>query len=263
MKIKYKMIICISVFIFSFSLFSIYNWYNEKKEINKINLNIKKVSKEKEILSEKLINPPIDLTDSYYNYINKNLLNIDIKELKKNNNDIIGFLKVGGTLIDSAVVQTIDNEFYLNHSIDKKENKAGAIFADFRNDFINFDKNNIIYGHGRLDKIMFGSLKNVLNNSWYQNKDNHLIYLSTENDNTLWQIISVYKVEKEKYYIKTHFRNKDEYYNFLKVISDRSIYDFHTSLNTKDKILTLSTCSGDGNKRIVVHAKLIKKETIN
>ena len=109
---------------------------------------------------------------------------------------------------------------------------------------------------------MFGTLLEALNYNWYINKDNHIIRISTENENSLWQIISVYKISVESYYIKTKFINEEEYQEFLNTIVNRSIHDFKTKYDTNDKILTLSTCYSN-DIRMVVHAKLIKKETKN
>jgi sortase B len=106
---------------------------------------------------------------------------------------------------------------------------------------------------------MFGSLKNTLKNSWYQNSDNHIIRLSTEIENSMWQIFSVYTIPETNDYIQTNFTNNEEFKNFTNLLIGRSIYNFNTSITENDYILTLSTCHKT-NERIVVHAKLIKKE---
>lgn len=79
-----------------------------------------------------------------------------------------------------------------------------------------------------------------------------------ENENTLWQIFSVYKIKTETYYITTNFNSDNEYVEFLNTIKGRSLYNFNTNLNISDKILTLSTCYSD-TERTVVHARLIKR----
>ena len=109
---------------------------------------------------------------------------------------------------------------------------------------------------------MLGTLKNVLEDSWYQDKKNHIIKLSTPKENTIWQIFSVYIIQKESYYITTHFSN-NTFSSFIDTLLSRSKFQFDTEVNTNDKILTLSTCKNNFGKRIVVHAKLIKKETKN
>ena len=47
---------------------------------------------------------------------------------------------------------------------------------------------------------------------------------------------------------------------FIDNIKSRSIYDFKEDVSKDNKILTLSTCTDDGTKRIVIHAKMIKAE---
>jgi sortase B len=107
---------------------------------------------------------------------------------------------------------------------------------------------------------MFGSLKNTLKNSWLNNKENHVIKLSSEKENTLWQIFSIYHIPTTNDYIQVQFNDNNEFMDWTSMLTDRSINNFNTVVGENDKILTLSTCYGDDEK-LVVHAKLIKKET--
>ena len=145
-------------------------------------------------------------------------------------------------------------------SFDGTYNVAGWLFADYKSDFNKFEKNTVIYGHGRVEEVMFGSLDKVLDESWYTNKENQIIKLSTEKKNTLWQIVSIYTIPSESYYLTHTFENDDSYQKFLDTMLSRSIYDFQTDLNTSDKLLTLSTCLDFNGNRIVVQAKLIKEQ---
>ena len=188
------------------------------------------------------------------------MLSVDFSNLKQKNNDTIGWIKVNGTNINYPVVQTTKKYYYFNHAYDKSKNSAGWIYADYRNDMVHFDKNTIIYGHGRLDTTMFGSLKNILSSNWYQNKNNYIVKFSTETENTLWQVFSIYSIKAESYYITTQFSTDQYYQTFLTTIEQRSQVPFSTSLTTNDKILTLSTCKDNDKNRIVLHAKLIKLE---
>ncbi len=130
---------------------------------------------------------------------------------------------------------------------------------DYRNNPENFDTNTIIYGHNRFNKTMFGWLKNTIKDKWFNNKTNHIIKLSTLNNNSLWQIFSIYYISTTNDYLITNFNNEIEYTIFLRNIINRSIFDFKTDVNNNDKILTLSTCNGSKEK-LVLHAKLIKIE---
>ena len=61
-------------------------------------------------------------------------------------------------------------------------------------------------------------------------------------------------------YLQTSFSNDTEYQDFLDMIKNRSSYTFNTSVSTTDNILTLSTCFNTVNDKLVMHAKLIKKQ---
>ena len=108
----------------------------------------------------------------------------------------------------------------------------------------------------------FGTLKELLEDSYYQ-KDTHYIYLYTENKNYVFEVFSVYTIQKETYYLKKDFTSDKEYEKFLTILQNRSKYSFPTIVTNQDKIITLPTCSGN-NDRTVVHAKLIyEKEKKN
>ena len=247
------------------SLFNIFLW-NKDNKANENNLKDIKENTEIKIVKDndntEFINKPLDENDDYWYYSTFDLIDVDLKKLKEKNNDTVGWLNVNNTNINYPFVKSSDNDYYLHHSFDKSYNNAGWVFLDYRNNKNLTDKNNIIYGHHRVNNTMFTSLLNTLNQSWYTNKDNHIIRISLENENSLWQIISVYKIPVESYYITTKFNDDNEFITFLDTISKRSIYNFNYNVNKDDIILTLSTCYDD-NTRVVVHAKLIKIEKKN
>lgn len=170
---------------------------------------------------------------------------------------LCGWIKVDGTDIDYPFVQTTDNSYYLNHSFTKEENKSGWIFLDYRNNINNLDKNTIIYGHSRYDSSMFGSLRNALKKSWFNNTENREIHLYTKAGDSIWQIISVYHLPNTTDYLATSFKDRNEFNSFIKLIKNRSVFDFGIDINEDDKIITLSTCYRL-NDRMVMHGKLIK-----
>ena len=182
-------------------------------------------------------------------------IDLDLNNLKSINSDTVAYLKVESTNINYPVVQSNDNEYYLNHSFNKNKNQEGWIFLDYRNNINDLDNNTIIYGHNRLTGTMFGTLKNLLNKS-YQESTNHYIYLTTENNNYVFEVFSTYITSNESYYLKKTFKDNNEYLEFLNTLKSRSTYNFNIELNSNDKIITLSTCSGS-NDRMVVHSKLI------
>lgn len=211
----------------------------------------------------KIIEQPVKVpkANPYWDYIKMNMINVDFTELKKINNDVKGWIQVNGTNINYPFVQASDNKYYLNHSFNKTLNYAGWVFLDYRNNLTN-NKNTIIYAHGRLDKTMFGSLRNILSSGWLNNTDNYVVKLSTEKENTLWQVFSVYHIPTTSDYIQTEFSSDDEFLQLITKLKDRSMFNFNTDVNSNDNILTLSTCYSDTEK-VVLHAKLIKKSDNN
>ncbi len=245
------------IIIFVISFIHIILYLNEsnktKKQIKEIkeDIEIKETDENTEIIEseEKEENP-------YWDFIKLNLKDVDLTKLKEQNKDTIGWIEVKGTNVNYPFVQTSDNEYYLTHSFNKTNNSAGWVFMDYRNNIKNLDKNTIIYAHGRYDNTMFGTLKNMFSKKWLNNKNNYLINISTDSSNTMWQIFSMYKINTTSEYLKVNFTESD-FNNYINLIKNRSEYNFDTSVNTNDKILTLSTCYNNDIK-IVVHAKLIK-----
>ncbi len=267
-KLKWKNIILILMFLILFitlniSIYNIIKWKLDSnktnEEINTIqeNANIEEVKDNKgtEIIKQA---KKIPKENPYWDYIKMNMIDVNFDNLKKINNDVVGWIKVNGTNINYPFVQSKDNKYYLTHSFSKSYNNAGWVFLDYRNNNIN-NRNTIIYAHGRTDKTMFGTLRKVLNNGWINNTNNYVIKISTEKENSLWQIFSIYHIPTTNDYLQTEFKDEREYQRFLNILKNRSNHNFNTSITSNDTILTLSTCYNDSEK-MVVHAKLIKKQ---
>lgn len=267
-KIRFKKWVIVVFMLFflailSFSGYKMYEWYKDNQEVKNIKDKVvddTNVKEKEDNENTENINPPVNEADDYWDYIKMSLLEVDFDELLAKNSDTVGWIQVKGTNINYPIVQTTNNDYYLTHAFDKTTNDAGWVFMDYRNDAVNFNQNTIIYAHSRYNGTMFGSLKNILNSSWYTNKENHIIRLSTPSENTMWQVFSVYTIPKESYYITTSFSTDESYSEFLNTIKGRSEVDFSGTVNTGDKVLTLSTCKDNFGNRVVMHAKLIKKE---
>lgn len=242
---KKKRILNIVIYLILFlvlicSGFKLYFWYKDKKNNDETTEQLKNNVKLEKIKNDNSNNEK---------YI------VDFKKLKSENSDVVAYIKVNNTNIEYPIVKTSNNNFYLNHSFDKSKNSRGWIFADYKNKFDNTDKNIVIYGHNMRDGSMFGSLKNILNEEWYNNTENMNITFLTENGNYIYKVFSIYKIESEDYYIKTDFSTDNEYQKFLNIIKERSIKNFVVNVNVDDKILTLSTCANNNKYRVVLHAK--------
>lgn len=244
------------------SLFNIIKWKIEAKTTNNQIETAQKVVKPVEIIDNDKIEiieqEKVPLDDPYWEYVQMNLIDVDFNDLKNINPSTIGWIQVNGTNINYPFVQTNDNKYYLNHSFNKSKNSAGWVFMDYRNNISVLDKNTIIYAHGRLDNTMFGSLKNILTSGWLNNKNNYIVKLSTEYENNLWQVFSIYKIKTTNDYLQISFISNESFLEFTNKLIKRSNFNFNTKVNENDKILTLSTCYNEKEK-VVLHAKLIKR----
>ena len=201
---KKKRILNIAIYLILFLIlicsgFKLYFWYKDKKNNDETTEQLKNNVKLEKIKKDNSNNEK---------YI------VDFKKLKSENSDVVAYIKVNNTNIEYPIVKTSNNNFYLNHSFDKSKNSRGWIFADYKNKFDNTDKNIVIYGHNMRDESMFGSLKNILNEEWYNNAENKNITFLTEKENYIYKVFSIYKIESEDYYIKTNFKNDEDYEKF-------------------------------------------------
>ena len=262
-NVLFLIILFVSIVCIVYSTYKILTWKKENEEIDKILEKIidvtKPIEKEDTKQVEYIEKGEIPKTDPFWQFKDMNLLHVDFQELKNINSKTVGWIEVKGTNVNMPYVQTSNNSYYLNHSFDNSYNSAGWAFLDYRNNKKELDKNNIIYAHGRKNGSMFGSLRNLLKKDWQSDKSNYVIRTSTEFENTLWQIISVYYLPTTNDYIQVIFKDNDDFLKFIKLIINRSMFNFNTMVNENDKILTLSTCYSSSEK-LVVHAKLIKKE---
>lgn len=196
------------------------------------------------------------------NIINSYNINYNqvFSELADINNDTVGWITVNNTKVNYPVVQSIDNDYYLKHDFHKQKNSYGWIYMDYRNNIFNLSNNTIILGHNLKNGMMFGTLRYVINESWYKNEENQIITFNTKVKNMKWKIFSIYRIPVTNDYMYANFANLDEFQSFIDTIKSRSIYDFNTEVTKEDHILTLSTCANGSSQRLVIHAVLLKDE---
>lgn len=262
-KIFTSILIFLISILLIFSVYKIINWFKDNKNTNDIENDLSNIEITEVIDNEntEIVNEPEDEFDPYWDYIKIPLMSVDFNELEEKNKNTVGWIFVNNTNINYPVLQGKNNSYYLNVSFDEEYSDAGWIFMDYRNNKNLEDRNTVIYGHSRKNMSLFGTLRNVVKNSWYTDNDNYIVKYSNKNENTLWQVFSTYTIEAEDYYIKTNFNSDSEYETWINDMKKRSVFDYKTSVSKNDKTLTLSSCYTSDGIRVVLHAKLIKKET--
>ena len=180
------------------------------------------------------------------------------------NKRLIGWVKIDDTYIDYPVLQTVNNDYYLNHNFDQEEDKNGSIFLDKDCSIYPRSTNLILYGHHMRSGRMFGQLNKYSSEKFY--KEHKYIQFDTIYEKGTYEVMYVFrsKIYEEseivfKYYQFTDAVSETEYESNMKQMADMSLYDTGVNAEYGDELLTLSTCdyyTSDG--RFVVVAKKIR-----
>lgn len=189
---------------------------------------------------------------------------IQLEELQKENEEIIGWIEIAETNINLPVCQAQDNSYYLTHNYKKEKATSGALFLD--KDF-NLDKpstNYLIYGHRNKNGTMFEDLIKYKDEQFF--KSHPTIKFTTTKEDTEYQIIAVffsrvyYKDEQNvfRYYQFVNAESETEYNEYISNCKKASIYDTGATAEYGEQLLTLSTCEysqEDGRFAIVAKKK--------
>lgn len=171
-----------------------------------------------------------------------------------NNTDIIAELSIENTDLVTPVVKGSDNEYYLNHLLDKSRNSLGSVFLDYRNDID--DRKILIYGHNSENVYTeFHLLENYLDEEYYYNHDD--ITLKTVDNTYNYKIFSVYIATTNLQHVNLNFTDT-EYYEHLNWLKNNSIYDTGVTIEPDSEILVLQTCYFDiDNSYVIIAAKKV------
>ena len=177
-------------------------------------------------------------------------INVDFEALQKLNDDVVAWIYCPDTKINYPVLQTGNNDYYLNHLLDGTYNINGSIFMDYRNESDFTDGNTLIYGHHMQSGAMFASLTKYKDQSRY---DAHpYIYVLTPTQNYRLELFAGCIVDCYSPVFSTEMTD-DLIAEFMK----NSKFD---SVVTKPTgpVVTLSTCTYEyDDARFVVLGQLV------
>jgi len=173
-----------------------------------------------------------------------------LKELQKENSDIVAWIEIENSKINYPVLQGKDNEFYMTHTYKKEYSKDGSLFLDKNYDWNKPSTNLLIYGHNNIgSKEMFVDLMNYKDEEYYNN--HKTIRFTTAQEDAEYEIIAVfksrvyYKSEKDvfRYYFFIDAENEQEFNEYVENSKEASLYNIEATAEYGDQLLTLSTCS--------------------
>lgn len=242
-----------------YEIYSIYNEYNETQNIynditgqvvslrNAEDIEVIKIDKETSINKPKL--------DSTSKSVATVPITVDFDKLFEINPDIVGWIYCEDTVINYPIVQSDNNTYYLKHLFDGEHNKSGSLFMDCRCSSQFSDNNSIIYGHNMKDGSMFASIVGYQAQQYYD--EHSVMYLLTPTKNYALNIFSGYITGSDSKSFSIGFNSESDYKEYLTAAIKNSNFRSNVRVTSKDKLITLSTCSYEfTNARYVVHAVL-------
>ena len=183
-------------------------------------------------------------------------ITVDLEKLKLSYPDATGWLYCPSTPIHYPVMQSADNDYYLSRLPDGKKNPAGSLFVDcrFSSDFSGFGQ--IIYGHNMKNDTMFGTLLDYRNEDYFKNHP-FLFYFTDSGIFRVELFAGVHTTSDSDFYVLPEEENERNQY--VKNAVKRSVFSSDIKVSGEDKILVLSTCSGNANekKRFALMGKLV------
>ena len=187
----------------------------------------------------------------------KEMETMDLTALRDVNEDVLGWIEIPGTKLAYPLMEGLDNQYYLNHTWEKKPNQAGSVFLERVNQKDLSDFHTIIYGHRQLDGSMFGSLK------YYEEKahwaEHPYVYILNDTGVHRYEIFAAYEAAVGSRTYQVGFADDNSKQAFLDYCVDSSDIETGVIPTLEDKILTLSTCTaaGSNSSRWVVQARLV------
>ena len=189
---------------------------------------------------------------------------VDFEKLQQVNGDVCGWIYVEALDgVNYPMVRGEDNSYYLHMTYEKNYNFAGTIFLDFENKRDFSDCNTIIYGHNMKNGSMFGQLKRFTTTAETYKKSKYF-WIFTPEASYRYEIISAYTtaVDSDTYTLfKGPGSEFEEYLTKIRSylqIPEQGKPDKEPDI--MDKIVTLSTCTGDYSTRYVVQG--VRVDTI-
>ena len=182
---------------------------------------------------------------------------IDFTAAQAMNPDVYGWIWIPGTNVDYPILQseTEPDDYYLNHTIEKKEGLPGTIYTEKYNSKEFTDPVTIIYGHDMKNGSMFADLHLYEDQAFFD--ANPYIYIYLPNQTLKYRVFATV-VFDDRYLMESYnFTYPDDFQKYLDEL--RSSINGHVNMDVnvtqETGIITLSTCIATSpNERWMVNA---------
>ena len=176
------------------------------------------------------------------------IANPGLQELREQNADFVGWLRIEGTIVDYPVMKSpeSDPEYYLWRGFDGEESSSGCLFigagCDADSDVF------VIYGHNMSNDTMLGTLDDFADYAFAN--EHQTIGFATPTENRRYRVFAAFqsKVYAEgeegfRYYEEVGSADEEAYGRIVQAMRDISLIDIKNAPTWPAQILLLSTCS--------------------
>lgn len=183
---------------------------------------------------------------------------IRFEELREINPDIVGWLKIEGTEIDYPIVQTGNNDTYLNTDFEGKKSLAGSIYLDYECEPDFSGRHNIIYGHNMRNGSMFKDIVRYKEEAYF--KEHQEITVYTPDREFHLRPMSVLYTEPTGMRRKTQFATEESYRAYVEEMTKGCSFA-QIPEKTPGQLWSFVTCSYEFNDaRTILYAYEVPEE---
>lgn len=190
----------------------------------------------------------------------KNPINFD--EQKALNHEIEAWISIPETNVNYPVLQsyTSKENYYIDHDVEGNARTAGAIYIQKGNNKDFSDRVTVIYGHNMKNRTMFGSLKDFrFKENFFE--ENRKFYIYTPGHILTYEIYSAFVYDDRHILNSFDFNDDEQFADFIsqtvnpKTMTKKVLEN--VSIDTDDKLVVLSTCTGIKTERYLVVGVLV------
>ena len=182
-------------------------------------------------------------------------ISVDLESLQEAYPDVAGWIYFENEKISYPVMYSGDNEKYLRTAYTGKAANAGSIFMDGESSPDFSDPHTLIYGHNMKNLSMFGRLRYYRTDKDYY--DTHRYFqIFTGGYIYRYEILAYGQVsaDDDLYYVYGADPGNDSLRALMKELKGMAPQGSSLEPGVNDHLVTLSTCTGDGNVRMIVSA---------
>lgn len=249
-----RIILVISVGVFIFAAYNLINIFLAYHKADVIYDNIQQDVLDEDSHTKVVIGEDEQEVEIPFTYNHQALLNI--------NSQGIGYIYIPSIDCRLPMVQGDDNDYYLTHTFNKEYSANGCLFEDYRINGGLSASQIIIYGHNMRNGAMFGKLKNYQDYSFWNNSGNDVLYIYTGNVIKEYKIFSCYISEAISDAYTFNFPTLESMRDYAVNMKAKSMYDTGVDVSTATQVITLSTCTNDGEQRFIVHGMYVGEASL-